>query len=1005
MRVSMGVSNRSRTNSRVVTPRKISLSGNSFNMKTLTGARAGNYRKFKTVHAAGPKRTGTAGAVKPEKKKFKKILSKILMVGLGIGLFLAAGGAIFAGLYLKGIESSLPDPNKLVDRASDQSTTILDRNGKELYTIYGDKNREFVSLDKVPSQTKWAILSAEDVEFYNHKGLDFAGIVRAAYANFILKRVARGASTITQQLVKNTVLYDVLGDEVYQQTYSRKIKEILITMQIEQKFSKDEILQMYINEVPFGGVNYGIQAASKAYFGKDVSELSLAESAMLAGVIASPTYYSPIYGSNPELSKVRQEVVLDQMLKHKDVTGVTEEEIKAAKEEKLVYASQNIDIKAPHFVFYVKQELEQLYGIDRVERGGLKVTTTLDYSLQEIAEDEITKGVKKYGQPWGVYNGAMVVLDPHTNQILTMVGSVDYWNTKDPRIDGNVNVTTSLRQMGSSVKPYTYLTAFTKGYGPWMEAPDVKGLNFGTYKLDNWDNSYLGSMTAREALIKSRNIPAVYTAQLIGVDSFIETAEKLGITTLTNRDAYGLSITLGAAEMKLLEHAGAYTVFATGGIKRPISSILKVVDSKNETLFEYKESDGERIFDEKDVYMLNWILCDMGGFGDQPMNQMYLYNGKRMFCGKTGTTNGPRDLSAIMYDKNLVVAVWTGNNNNVETPGAWSTTVPLPIANSFMLRVATQYKPEGFTRPAGILATTVCNDTGRTPGEGVDCKKVASIYSAEKPPKVDARTAVKLCKDTKLVSNNPDQAGKYDLLITKYFMKDYALENTLQQNNYEKYLLDLKDSNYLFALPETADCVLPDGASKDPTVEILSPDNNSSFNAGDTINFDLNAVAGMSIESVEVYVNGALIPNGHLTTAPYRVSYVVPTTLTNGANTVLVQVLDKNGRTASASITINISGTVSNVSVNMQTSNGVLINSYPYTFKASTSPNDFSSLRFVMSKGNTEVGTYNAAKNGNSWEGNLPSKGSLANGVYQVKAIGIRNGTTYSSSSINIVIQ
>jgi membrane peptidoglycan carboxypeptidase len=865
-----------------------------FNLRAMNPSKIGSsYGKYK----AGKKSRVNAS----KKAKMKKLVSKVVLITLGIFFFLFVGALIAGGLYLKNIEKSLPSPDKLVDRDSDQSTVILDRHGRELYKIYGDKNREFVSLDSLPDHLKWAILSAEDIEFYNHKGLDLMAVMRAAYANVVLKRVARGASTISQQLVKNTILFDVLGDEVYEQTYSRKIKEALITMQVEQTLTKDQILQMYINEIPFGGVNYGIQSAALAYFGKDAKDLTLAESAMLAGVIASPTNFSPIFGSDPELAVRRQHIVLDSMLKNKNVTGVTKDEIEEAKEEELVYASREIDIDAPHFVFYVKQELEKMYDIQHVERGGLRVTTTLDYSIQEIAEEEIRQGIAQYGYRWGVQNGAMVVVDPHTNQILAMVGSIDYWGTEDPRIDGNVNVVTRLRQMGSSMKPYTYLTAFNQGYGPWLQTPDINAFNFGDYKLQNWDQTYYGPMNARQALLQSRNIPAVYTTQLIGVDAFIETAEKLGVTSLTDRDRYGLSITLGAAEVSLLEHTGAFSVFATGGLKRPIASILEVKNAKDETIYEYEVTEGERVFDEKEIYALNWILCDLGGFGDQPQNHLYFVDGRRALCGKTGTTDGPKDLTSIIYHRNLVVAVWAGNNNNEAVPGAWSTTIPLPIAHSFVQRVSTQYIPEFFARPAGIVATSVCRDTGRMASANDNCDKVPSIYIAGKLPPQDEREIVKVCKDSGLISTNPDIAAQFDLLEDRILMRNYALENPLQSEAYKIYLASREGMKIIFDEVGSADCALPAGAMVDPTVSIVSPKNNANVKPDEKILISLNVKAGMEIERVEVYFDGALIPNGILSAGPYNVEYRLPKNLTIGTHTISVKVFDRNGKTVSTS--------------------------------------------------------------------------------------------------------
>ncbi len=853
----------------------------------------------------------------------KKKLVKFAYIALCVGFFLTCASVVVGGIYLKSIESSLPDPNKLVDRSSDLSTQIFDRSGKLLYTIHGEQNREFVPLDQIPDHTKWALLAAEDIQFYEHKGLDLVGIAKAAYDSVILQIPARGASTISQQLVKNTILFDVLGAEAFERTITRKIKEILVTMQVEQNLSKDDILQFYMNEVPLGGVNYGYQAAANAYFGKDVQDLDIAESAMIAGLIQSPGIYSPLFGTNPELAKERQLYVLNQMLKHNDLTGVTEEEIEAAKVQEIKYSSKAIDIKAPHFVFYVRQLLVDQFGEDQVVRGGLRVTTTLDLSLQGIGEEEIKNGIKQHGARWGVSNGAMVAINPKNGDILVMVGSIDYNNAANPKIDGNVNVTISPRQMGSSVKPYTYLTAFKQGYGPWLETPDVKNLNFGAYKLLNWDERYFGVMTAREALIKSRNIPAVYTMQLIGVDNFIETAETLGITTLTQRDRYGLSLTLGAGEMKLLEHTSAYSVFASEGIKRDSRAILEVKDQKGNVLVAKSENKGKRVWDEKEIYALNWILCDLGGFGDQPLNHNYVVNGRRTYCGKTGTTDGPKDLTSMMYHKNLVIGVWAGNNNNVATPGAWSTTVPLPIASSFMTRVAGRYKPESFTRPAGITAVSICNDTGEIASKNSDCKKVASIYIAGKAPKSDSRESVTVCKSNNKIPTNLSQAKEFKMTVDKILLKK-ELENTLQQNNYESYLKSTKGSNYIFEKPESAECSLPLGPGNAPVVDITSPASGSSHAAGSTITISADARALESVTKVEFSFDGVVI--GEDTSAPYSYSYTIPSGTVAGSHSISAKVYDNKGKNGTSTKFITITSPSDSVSISISSpTNGGIV--------------------------------------------------------------------------------
>lgn len=958
-----------------------------------------DFGKFKRVKRYSAKNANPSKTKGGKQTPLKKKLVKSLTIFAGVGFFLACVGIVAVGLYLKNIESSLPNPDSLVNRDSALSTQIFDRKGKLLYTIHGDQNREFVKLEDIPEYTKWALLAAEDVEFYQHKGLDLIGIAKAGFDSLVLQQRARGASTISQQLVRNTILYDVLGDEAYDRSVTRKIKEILITMQIEQNFSKDEILQLYMNEIPLGGVNYGFQSAAEAYFGKDVGELTLAESALLAGLIQSPGVYSPLFGTNPELAIDRQNYVFNQMLKHKDMTGVTEEEIEAARNEKLVYRSKDIDINAPHFVFYVKQLLVDEYGIDQVERGGLKVTTSLDLSVQKIAEEEIKKGIATYGHKWGVENGAMVAMDPKNGDILAMVGSINYNSTDNPKIDGNVNVTISPRQMGSSVKPYTYLTAFHQGYGPWLETPDIKELNFGAYKLLNWDERYGGAMTARQALLQSRNIPAVYTLQLAGIDNFIETVETLGISTVTNRNDYGLSLTLGTADMKLLEHLEGYSVFANEGIKRDARAILEVKDSKGNVLQKKEDNKGKRVWDEKEIYAINWILCDLGGFGDQPLNQYYIYNGRRTYCGKTGTNNGPTDLVSMLYHKNLVVAVWAGNNDNTPSPGGWSTTIPLPIASSFMTRMAGRYKPETFTRPSGIIATSVCNDTGEIAGKDSNCKKVPSIYISGKAPKTDKREAFYVCKTEDKVPSDVEFAKEHGL-AEKAILLNKELENSLQQANYERYLENAKGTKYFFEKPAQGECSLALGKGDAPAVEIVSPSNNATVNKGQNITISAIAQAKGSVTSVEFFYDNAPVVSD--TVSPYSTEFTIPADAAIGDHSIKAVVTDNKGKSSSDTITVKVSNT-SSVSVSMTSpTNGQSLSQaggdFPFALTATTVGTVITNVRFVVN-GSTVGTDSNNADSTWSVNWNFPGIGS-----YTIKAIATKDGTEFESSTISVLV-
>ena len=924
-------------------------------------------------------------------------LRKFIYISVGVLFFLGCIGVLAAGIYLKNLRDSLPSPNELVERSSDQSTKIYDRNEELLYTVYADQNRESVAIDSIPEHTKWALLAAEDIEFYQHKGLDYTGIVMAAIQNTMAGQVVRGGSTLTQQLVKNTILYDVLGEEAYDKSYSRKIKEALITMQVEQSFTKDEILQMYMNEIALGGVNYGYQAASKAYFDKDVSELTLAESAMLGGIISNSSIYSPLYGTSPELARDRQLFVLDQMLKYSEYTGVTEEEIEAAKEEELQYGDGRIDIKAPHFVFYVKKLLEDEYGVERVERGGLKVTTSLDYAIQEIAEEEVTKGIATANR-YNLYNGSLVAINPNTGDIIAMVGSVDYWNTDDPRIDGNVNIATSLRQMGSSAKPYTYLAAIAQGYGPWTEIPDLKMTFGGASKPVNWDFKYYGPMTARKALVQSRNLPAVYTLQLAGIGNMIDVSERLWITTISDKADYGLSLALGSGEMKLLEHTAAFGVFANEGIKVETTPILKVETSSGEVLYEKTEPEAQRVFDEKEIYALNYMLCDLGGHGDRIGGSAYNVQGKKV-CYKTGTTNGPKDVLTVMYHPNLTVGVWGGNNNNEDMPGAWGSIVPLKITHAFTQRVADEYPVGTFSRPSGILSTKVCTDTGKVPEEGTTCKTEGTIYIQGHSPSMDKRETVYICKENGLIAENIEAAKKYDLVEEKVFINN-KLENSYQQTTYDKFLAGIKDANYIIEKPESGVCPLPLGPNNAPVVEINTPTVGQEFTSGNNMTISGNVRVLESVDTFTVSIDGSPISGASLNAdGTYSVTYSIPVGITPGTHTISLTAVDNYGESDNKSVNISIKSSAVTVNISSP-ANGVNI-SYPVNLSATVSDSASTVQFFIEKVANSYSKTVPASKSGPNWTATW-NDSSGGNGDYTIKARAIVSGVAYDSNTITV---
>ncbi|RPJ73292.1 MAG: hypothetical protein EHM20_12475, partial [Alphaproteobacteria bacterium] len=532
--------------------------------------------------------------LKLDKKNILKILKYLLY-----GFLVAFVGVILLVFYYVW---DLPKPEKFTETPFIQSTKIYDRTGKVLlYDIYGEEKREVVPFDKISDNLKHAVLASEDARFYQHGGVDILRIFKAILIDIKSQSKSQGGSTITQQLIRSVYLTG-------QKSISRKIREAVLSIELEAKYSKDQIFDWYLNQVPFGENAYGAEAASQTYFNKPASDLTIAEAALLTAVLPAPSYYSP-YGSHKEELLARKDLVLERMYK----TGyITQEELEKAKEEKLVFAESTISIKAPDFVFYVKKYLEEKYGDDYLKEKGLKVYTTLDYDLQEYAES-VVRDSNETLIAKGAYNAALVAIDPKTGQILALMGSKN-WNA-DPYPAGCDELgpneclfapkydvaTIGERQPGSAFKPFVYATALEKGYTPDTILWDAKtefnptcnpnGDDTGTlcYSPQNYDGTYRGKVSLRKALAGSLNIPSVKTLYLAGIDESIKTAKDMGITTLVNRESYGLSLVLGGGEVNLLEITSAYGVFATeGNYSKPVG-ILKIEDDQGKVIEEIKE--------------------------------------------------------------------------------------------------------------------------------------------------------------------------------------------------------------------------------------------------------------------------------------------------------------------------------------------------------------------------------------------------------------------------------
>lgn len=641
---------------------------------------------------------------KPKSKKAIKIrLPKIRPVVIFILAAVLLPGLLFYFFIIK----DMPTVGDFTSRSPEVSTKIYDRNGNLLYKIYKDKNRTIIPLSEIPESVKLATLAAEDAEFYSHPGFSIRGITRALLQDLKFGSI-QGGSTITQQLVKNTLLSP-------ERTLTRKIRELILSIQIETIYTKDQILEMYLNEVSYGGTAYGIEEASETYFGKNVSELSLAEAALLAGLPKSPTTYSP-FGSNPDLAFERQREVLGLMVINK---YITREQSEKSAGEKLRFVSQKTEIKAPHFVMYVRQLLVDKYGEEVVEKGGLEVTTSLDLAIQEMSEQVVWSEIDKL-KNLQVGNGAALVLNPQTGEILAMVGSKDYFAIEE---DGNVNVITSIRQPGSSIKVVNYAYALQNGFTPASIINDspITFYAAGTtpYSPVNYDGQFRGNVTLRTALAESRNIPAVKVLATYGIAKMIDQGQKMGITTWSDPSDYGLSLTLGGGGVTALDLSKVYATVANSGKRPELVPILEVKDYKGQIL-EKNFPQATEVLDPRAAFLLTDILKDNAARAPEfGYNSYLVVKNHPEVAVKTGTSNDLRDNWTIGYNQNYLVLTWVGNNDNSPMSRVASgVTGASPIWNKIMTAILNTEPSIDWKVPEGVSKINICSATGTLPCNG-----------------------------------------------------------------------------------------------------------------------------------------------------------------------------------------------------------------------------------------------------------------------------------------------
>ena len=889
---------------------------------------------------------------------FSKIWGGFRKTAIGKNLLLifvflfVLGTILVLGLFAYA-SKDLPSPSSLTERKVSQTTKIYDRTGTHLlYEISGDQNRTLKKLQKgfcnptdpkltfdpsgIPLFAAEATITAEDRNFCQNSGFDWKGLIRAAFQNLIGNRV--GGSTLTQQLVKNAILSN-------EKTLTRKIKELILSIELDQKYSKDEILQIYLNEIPYGSNYYGIEAASQNFFHVSVNQLDVAQAATLAALPKATNTYL----NNPDLLLARRNYILDDM---KTLGYIDQKTLDAAKAEKTPVAVGIKNIIAPHFVLDVKAALEDKYGIRTVEEGGLKVTTTLDYDLQQIADQEVTNGVNARGQKYGFNNAAMVAEDPKTGQILAMVGSKDYF---DNSIDGQVNVTTRLRQPGSSFKPIVYTKAFEMGYTPntvlWDVVTDFPNGSGGTYIPHDYDLKERGPLRIRNALQESLNIPAVKAVYLVGVENALNFATSLGYTSFANHANFGLSIVLGGGEVRLVDHVNAYATFANDGKRNDQVSVLKVEDANGNTLEEWKPKDPVQVVDANAARTISNVLSDNAARTPIFGASSPLFLSDRPVAAKSGTTNDFHDAWLMGYTPSLVAGVWVGNNDNTAMKNqADGSVVAGPIWNAFMKRALAGKPVETFI-PPNIQPTGKPVLDGVLAGTSVVVDKASGKLATQYTPDSFKETRyyggyheilqyVNPADPTGPAPDHPEQDPQYAAW-------EKGVSDWIANKEKETGIVVGQSS----PPTEQDDVHVPQNF---PTTQIVSPLDSATID-GRTISVSTSANAPRGISRVEYYLDGLFI--GSVSHAPYELTAPIPSVLGKGQHSLKAVAYDDIDNSGSSTVSVQLSTDASTDAIDLiDPKDGQAIDnsSVTYTVVASLkNPQSYNSLTLYAE----EIGT------------------------------------------------
>lgn len=778
----------------------------------------------------------------------------------------------------------LPSPDRVVRREG-FSTQILARNGEPLYDVYSDVQREPVNFADVPKFLKDATVSVEDKNFYSHQGFDPLGMARAT-VNIALYGRLQGGSTLTQQLVKNVLLTS-------ERTLPRKIKEFVLAVQIEKKFTKDQILQMYLQESPYGGATVGVETAAKSYFGKKVKDLNLVESAFLAGMPQAPSRYSPYSGINPNAYIGRTQHVLKRMREDGYISR-QEEDQTVSEIAEIKFNPQGQILKAPHFVMYVKDLLVEQFGEAAVEGGGLKVTTALDWPLQEKTQSIVAEEIDKV-KNLHITNGAVLVENPQTGEILSMVGSKDFFADD---IDGQVNVTIRPRQPGSAIKPVTYAAAFRQGFTPSTMLVDAKtsfdsGDPDKPYEPENYDGKFHGPVQLRFALGSSLNLPSVKLLQLVGLKNMLSLASDMGLATLeptaANMKRFGLSVTLGGGEVRLLDLVSGYSAFANSGAKVEPVAILKIENRDGKTIFEHRQTRGKQVLSPQEAFLITHILSDNNArlltFGVNSLLNM----GSRPVAVKTGTTNDKRDNWAVGWSRSVIVGSWVGNNDNSEMKEVASgVSGASPIWRRVMLEALNSYPSENFAPPSGVVTREVDVISGYTGHDGWPSRTEYFVDGVVPDGPDPIHTKLTVCKNNGKLAG-PVEIAKGDIedrefIILKPPASLPEADQKRWQDGADAWIATQTDSRYR---PPTENC----DSAGDLIIKVKTPADKSRINAND-LDWEVEIISAKKPDKVEIFVNGQTRQT--LTSPPWKSTL----RLDNGAYTLKFKARVEGGQEA-----------------------------------------------------------------------------------------------------------